>query len=224
MKEAKEEETLLSCVSTWSCICCLKWLEKKHFFLIYLISIFFLPCSSLFPSFFNLFLFVRLFLHFRFVSCHVAAVVPKGHSGTRQSICCCQRGGGRGGRAIVGQWPLTPVRRRMKGGGEKDSVVEWRAEGFCFTPLLTFAAQPEVSYKCEENFQTPGGFRCWKEWTSFSQPPQKQRNRGKTGAKDRIPIRLRNKWNGSRRREAGPGGGKQEERRKESRGSATDEA
>lgn len=35
-----------------------------------------------------------------------------------------------------------------------------RGEGFCFTPPLTFAAQPEVSDKCEETFQTPGGSRC----------------------------------------------------------------
>lgn len=35
-----------------------------------------------------------------------------------------------------------------------------RGEGFCFTPFLTFAAQPEASYKCEEIFQTPGGSRC----------------------------------------------------------------
>lgn len=45
--------------------------------------------------------------------CHVAAVIPRGHNGTRQSICSCQRAGG-GGREIVGRWPLTSVRWRRE--------------------------------------------------------------------------------------------------------------
>lgn len=51
-----------------------------------------------------------------------------------------------------------PMTSDLGGGGKGGGGV--RGDGFCFTPLLIFAAPPEVSYKCEELFQSPRGFRC----------------------------------------------------------------
>lgn len=61
---------------------------------------------------------------------------------------------GRGWK-IVGWWPLTAEQREKKDSGAV------RGRSLCFTPLLKFGALPEVLYKCEEYFQSPGDLKCW---------------------------------------------------------------